>query len=99
MECVYICKGYNRRKRELSRAMFSCDGQPSLETQSANAEILKLMAVKNALKTYDKKTGEQILLNITEGEPVEYLNLPMGRQLFYKERRNFLVNVGEYMGY
>ena len=98
-ECRFICKGYARRRRELANKLASLGEGITPADEWADAELLKLMAVRHAMSGYDPQTAKALLTNIEEGIPYEHLCVPMGRQMFYRERRRFLEQIAGYMGY
>lgn len=98
-ECRFICKGYSRRKRALANKLAQCHNDPTPADMWGDAELLKLMAVRHALEQYDKETAAALILNLEKQIPYEHLVVPMGRQMFYRQRKQFLCQVAEFMGY
>ncbi|MEG1849908.1 MAG: hypothetical protein RR197_05055 [Oscillospiraceae bacterium] len=99
MECVYICRGYRRRKRALARRLLSiAQDAPAAARYRADPEVQKLLAVQAALDAYPED-GALLLDSITGQIPYEHLDPPMCRQLFYHRRREFLQTVARTLGY
>lgn len=99
MECVGICRGYDRRRRALARRLALVrEGGPAAQRHAGHPEIQKVRAVQAALERF-APSGGALLLSITDRVPYERLDVPMSRAMFYHSRREFLETVARQMGY
>lgn len=101
-ELYYFCKQYWEREKEVNflRGLSEVvqDGMPrgnstSDPTFRKAEKILRLREeneiIEQAAMQACPEVYQQILKNVTEGVPYEYMIVPMGRRQFYEARRLF----------
>ncbi len=88
MECVYICKGHERRKRLRIRGLYV-----------SSADKARLTAVEAAEAQLPDYLRGVLFRSLVDGTPYEHINVPIGRSGFYEKRREFLSSVARSLGY
>ena len=92
------CRAYRTAKQQIANTY---DGE---KRQLAEAlllflpEMQKMQAVENAISRTDPYAADAIMKNIIDRVPPSALICPMGRRLFYEERRRFLRQVAKNLG-
>ncbi len=102
-ELKYFCMQYNEKKEKiksivgLSAVNYSgTPGAKGVFHSQTETQAIKIAGLRNDIKLIDDTAMEadstiykQLLENITDGVPYEYLQVPCGRRQFYRARRKF----------
>lgn len=107
-ELHYFCKGYQSREEEIKSlyglSAVNQDGMPKgnkigSQTESSVIRILKLREenemIEQSAIAASPYIYQQIIKNVTQGIPYEYMNVPCGRRQFYEVRRLFFKILSE----
>lgn len=101
-ELKYFCMQYNEKKQELQKgyglnAVVS-DGMPKgnipgnpTESQAIRNSTLQkdVDLIEKTALAVDPDIYKQLMKNVTEGIPYEWMDVPAGRRQFYESRRYF----------
>lgn len=105
-ELLYFCRQHDEKKRAMENYYFiqvSIYKQRSIENKIDMSNEIKDAKAKTFAKDVDlienaaKKVApfyhKELLKNVTQGIPFEQLDVPYGRNQFFKERRKFFLEV------
>ena len=107
LELKYFCRQYSEMRSELQSLTLlssvsydgvrSSNGGTSAPTEQRALKIIKLKdgirAIESAAEETSKVICDQIILHVTEGIDYYYLDVPCGRNQFYKLIETFYINL------
>lgn len=101
--CLWLARGYGRRKLEYHRSPAGKAKRGTREWERVEAVERALAAVGADIPAEDarKRLRAAIMLNVESGRayPYEHLGLEfMGRSEFYRRKDRFLADVAAYLG-
>ena len=107
-ELKYFCLQYSEKKQELAALLsisaVQYDGMPkgNVTSDSTAALAAKVAELEDAIRVIEETAQEaapgihnQLLKNVTENIPYEYMPVPCGRRQFYIARRKFFYLLSE----
>lgn len=94
-ELLYFCKQHDEKKRAMENHYLVQSSMYKQENKESKALIFArdVQLIENAAKKIAPFYHRELLKNVTKGIPFEQLDIPYGRNQFFKERRKFFLEI------